>query len=71
MMEELEIKPTILDKVVGKDDNEESCRNIEVECYVRHDKQYTSNLQFRTYVFAGVTSFKAVPRCSIGDFATD
>ena len=44
MMEELEIKLTILDKVVGKDDNEESCRNIDVEGYVRHDKQYTSNL---------------------------
>ena len=49
LMEELEVNLTVLDKVGGEDDDEESCRNIEVEGYVHHHNQHTSNLQFRAY----------------------
>ena len=48
LMKELEIKLTIFDKVVSKDDYEESCCYIEVEGYVHQDNQYRSNLQFRS-----------------------
>ena len=48
-MEELEVNLTVLDKVGSEDDDEESCRDIEVEGYVHHHNQHTSNLQFRAY----------------------